>query len=530
MSIGDKWLKIESMENINVIIPMAGHSRRFLEAGYTKPKALLPVGNSTMIERVVNMFDPTLCKYFIVINSKQLDNHHNLIGELKGLALNVEVVVIDSHEIGPVHSILQAKDRINKKEKVVVSYCDFFVEWNYQSFLKSAEGNDGCIVSFKGFHPASFGSTYYAYMRVESEYLVELREKQSFTSDRFNEHASAGIYYFKDFETFEKYAESYLSKDDKVLPEAYVSLLYNEMVEDGLSISIHEADKFICLGTPDDYEQYQFWYKFFTKEDQTFKEERHARKKVGLIPMAGKGSRFREYGYRVAKPLIRVKGTPMVIRTVNSMPVQDQWIFLPRKEDLDRYPIEKTLRGFSDDCIVKPVDGYTSGQAATCLLAKEFIEDDAELIIASADYEHVYDNELWLSLVKDQSIDVVIWTYRSRSMVLKDPEKFAYCRVLEDGVRVGNIVEKKTISDTPHLDPLVVGTFWFRRAKDFTDAAENLIENDITINDEHYVGTSINYLIEQGKKVVIFDIDQWISFGDPFELQVLEYWDEHFNN
>jgi len=47
---------------------------------------------------------------------------------------------------------------------------------------------------------------------------------------------------------------------------------------------------------------------------------------------------------------------------------------------------------------------------------------------------------------------------------------------------------------------------------------------------KHYVGTSINYLIEQGKKVVIFDIDQWISFGDPFELQVLEYWDEHFNN
>jgi len=69
------------MENINVIIPMAGHSRRFLEAGYTKPKALLPVGNSTMIERVVNMFDPTLCKYFIIINSKQLDDNRNLIGE-----------------------------------------------------------------------------------------------------------------------------------------------------------------------------------------------------------------------------------------------------------------------------------------------------------------------------------------------------------------------------------------------------------------------------------------------------------------
>jgi len=31
-----------------------------------------------------------------------------------------------------------------------------------------------------------------------------------------------------------------------------------------------------------------------------------------------------------------------------------------------------------------------------------------------------------------------------------------------------------------------------------------------------------------GKKFVIFDVDQWISFGDPFELEVLEYWREYF--
>lgn len=53
----------------------------------------------------------------------------------------------------------------------------------------------------------------------------------------------------------------------------------------------------------------------------------------------------------------------------------------------------------------------------------------------------------------------------------------------------------------PHLGPLVVGNFWFRKAKYFTDAAKNLIENDITINNEHYVGISINYLIEKGKKL-----------------------------
>jgi len=131
-------------------------------------------------------------------------------------------------------------------------------------------------------------------------------------------------------------------------------------------------------------------------------------------------------------------------------------------------------------------------------------------------------------LVNDPSIDGVIWTYRTRGLPLKNPQAFAYCEVAEDGFQITRIVEKSTISDTPHLDPLVVGTFWYRRAADFKAGANNLINNDIRINGEHYVGTSINHLIDKSLKFVIFDIEQWISFGDPFELQVAEYWDEYF--
>ena len=89
-------------------------------------------------------------------------------------------------------------------------------------------------------------------------------------------------------------------------------------------------------------------------------------------------------------------------------------------------------------------------------------------------------------------------------------------------------MEKKTISASPHLDPLVIGTFWFRRATDFKLAANMLIDRNITVNGEHYVGTSINSLLDIGRRFVIFDVDQWVSFGDPFELEVREYWREYF--
>jgi hypothetical protein len=28
---------------------------------------------------------------------------------------------------------------------------------------------------------------------------------------------------------------------------------------------------------------------------------------------------------------------------------------------------------------------------------------------------------------------------------------------------------------------------------------------------------------------VIFDIDQWVSLGDPFELDIFYYWDDFFH-
>jgi NDP-sugar pyrophosphorylase family protein len=512
---------------MNVIIPMAGSSSRFFEAGYNFTKALLPVGNRKMIEHVVNMFDPNKCRYHIVINYQQLEDYPNLINYLKKIATSVEVVVIEKHDLGPVYSALQVTG-IKDHEEIIVSYCDFFVHWNYPLFLRQVYGKDGCVVSFKGFHPASFGNTFYAYMKVKDSQMLELREKKSFTDNRTEEHASTGIYYFKNYGIFNKYSNKLLEEENTILPEAYVSLLFNDMVDDGLSVVVHEVNKFICLGTPDDYEQYQFWWKYFTSEQKPLLNNKNNVKKVGLIPMAGNGSRFREYGYRVAKPLIQINGKPMIFSILNSMPEQDQWIFLPRQKDLDLHPIKKALLSFSENSIIIGVKSHTSGQAATCLLAEDIIDDNCELTIASSDYEHRYKPELWQAIVQNPEIDGAIWTYRSGSMVLKNPEMFAYCELESDGFSVSRVVEKSTISNKPHLDPLVVGTFWFRHAGDFKLAANYLIDNDIRINGEHYIGTSINYLLTKGKKFVIFDISQWISFGNPLELQILEYWQDVF--
>ena len=82
----------------------------------------------------------------------------------------------------------------------------------------------------------------------------------------------------------------------------------------------------------------------------------------------------------------------MVIRTVSSLPQADKWIFLPLAEDLKKHPIERELKKFKKNSVIIGVEILTSGQAATCLLAKHYLNNDSQLMIASADYEHHFNS------------------------------------------------------------------------------------------------------------------------------------------
>jgi dTDP-glucose pyrophosphorylase len=245
--------------------------------------------------------------------------------------------------------------------------------------------------------------------------------------------------------------------------------------------------------------------------------------------MAGKGSRFKEAGFKVSKPLIAVGRQPMVVAACSSFPEADLWIFLSRKDDMSKHPIQDALQShFTEDIKVIQVDYETSGQAATCLLAEKELQNDDHLLIASCDYKTIYSHDVWNNLIQDISIDAVIWTCRLGSNITKNPEAFAYCVTDKDNVNIKCIVEKRTISETPGKDPLVVGTFWFRRAADFIRSANQAISQDLNVNGEHYVANSMNLMLNEGKRIVIFDVEQWVSFGDPFELDLYYYWESFF--
>lgn len=247
---------------MKVIIPMAGKSKRFFDEGYKMPKFFLKIGNKFVIENVLNMFNDD-DEFYLIFSLSQKKKYSKKINQIKNLKKKLFITYIKDHNKGPVNSILLANFNF-KNSKVIISYNDFFINWDYNKFLRIAEGYDGSIVSFKGFHPSSFSGTLYCYLRSKNNLITHLREKKSFTKKPYNEPASVGIYYFDKYELFLKSAENLkLKKNLNINNELYVSQTYLNLFKSQKNILDYRVENFISLGTPKDYEIFIYWKNYF---------------------------------------------------------------------------------------------------------------------------------------------------------------------------------------------------------------------------------------------------------------------------
>ena len=104
-----------------------------------------------------------------------------------------------------------------------------------------------------------------------------------------------------------------------------------------------------------------------------------------VVPMAGAGSRFEKAGYTFPKPLIEVKGQPMIAKVVENLNLQGRYIFLVQKAHFEKYDLKNLLNLIAPGCEIVQIEGLTEGAACTVLKAKELIDNEQPLIISNSD-------------------------------------------------------------------------------------------------------------------------------------------------
>ena len=234
---------------------------------------------------------------------------------------------------------------------------------------------------------------------------------------------------------------------------------------------------------------------------------------VNLIPMAGEGKRFKDEGYQLPKPLIKVDGIPMVIKALNSLPKADKNLFILREDQIDYLQFKRTVSKFCSNFELILLDKITEGQASTCLYAENFIEQNSILNIGSCDVGYSYNKE-WFYKMLDKN-DCLIWSYKNKKHILKNPDMYGWVRVIENTNKIDFVSCKKTISNNPLNDYVVSGTFTFKDSNIFFSSIKKMIELNDRINNEFYIDSVFNHI---NVEKAVFEVDEIFSWGTPHEL------------
>jgi NDP-sugar pyrophosphorylase family protein len=508
---------------------MSGFGERFRSAGYSVPKPLIPIDGKTIIEHVIDLF-PGEHNFIFVCNRDHLQNPDYRMQEILQRACPTgKIVAIAPHRKGPVHAVMQAIDYLDLEKQVVINYCDFTCFWDWPDFKHFVNETKcaGAIPAYRGFHPHSLGSTYYAYLEESAGlWAKNIQEKKPFTSNPKNEFASTGTYYFENGKLMLWAFNEMIDRELSVNDEFYVSMAYKPLFDAGKKIAIYEIQHFMQWGTPQDLIEYKQWSDLFRRlVEQPLARSDASHEGYLMIPMAGLGSRFAKEGYQDPKPLIKVDGYPMVLRSALDMPKAKQTIFVTRQDLPGNEQIALNISQDIESGRVVTLAGITEGQAETCLLGMAGCDLDAPITFAPCDSGAIFSSALFAD--KLNSADVIVWGYRGHPAAIQNPTSFSWVEATENGDVIK--VSLKHPLQNPQNDPIVIGAFTFKKAKYFKEAVEKLILRNERVNKEFYTDAVINVAKENGLIVQLFEVDYYIGWGTPSEYETFKYWQSCFH-
>jgi NDP-sugar pyrophosphorylase family protein len=515
-----------------IFIPMAGTGDRYQRAGYKEPKPLIPVDGVTMIERVLEAFprDRSL-RYLFGVNRLHAETT-DLIAVLKRLRPEAQVVILENHKDGPVRTVLSCAEALPEDEDVCLNYCDFGVDWSFDGFAGWLDQKqwDGAMSGYRGFHPHSLGPTLYAYMRNAGDRVTEIREKHHFTANKFDEYASAGLYWFRRGGDLLRLSRELVGSGKRVNGEFYVSMLMQLIIAQGGNVGIYELDHFFQWGTPEDLRDYDGWAGAMRALDGFFPAARAQSSRASLVvPMAGRGQRFVDQGYADPKPLIDVAGRPMIHQALDCLPPPSERVLVAQREHARDERFRNTVRELPGETQVVELDGVTEGQAITARLGvvdgeTPRVDLDKPILFAPCDTGYVYDVAAWKALEAETDAELVVWSAKGHLPALWRPQMYGWLQVADDG-SVEKVAVKKQVEDVPAAEQHVVtGTFWFRDGHTFLREVEALVAADDRVNNEFYLDTIARRMIERGARVRAFTVDKYMPWGTPEELKTFDYW------
>ena len=227
------------------------------------------------------------------------------------------------------------------------------------------------------------------------------------------------------------------------------------------------------------------------------------------MPLAGKGLRLSQAGYKLPKPLVTVREKPIIQWAIDTVGLDGNFIFCCKKEHIEEFNLDEKLVNIIPNCKIISIDNDTDGTAQTILHASKFIDSNEELFISDSDHCMIWDYNNFKSRITKKEIDACVMIYPDQ----QTSNAYSYVKMDKNGY-VTEAAEKIPISTTA-----AAGMHYYKKGSDFVEYAEKMIKKNIRFNNEFYVTPVYNELIMNRKKIITYPIEKKWPLGSPDEIE-----------
>lgn len=236
---------------MTMMIPMAGLSQRFLNAGYTQPKYMLPLWGENVFYYVMEGFKQYFKHWkFVFVFREVQETAHFIAQTCRKLGLeNYSLVKLSNPTLGQAHTTMLGLQKANLAENE--SLFIFNIDTFRPCFTLPKELNltqiDGYLEVFEG-----EGEQWSFVLPNKKNQVIKTAEKE-----RISNLCSSGLYYFKNVGDFKEVFTQMQQRQDFTYNEFYIAPMYNYLISKNKEIRFHKItlEDIVFCGIPQEYEQ-----------------------------------------------------------------------------------------------------------------------------------------------------------------------------------------------------------------------------------------------------------------------------------
>ncbi|OKY03263.1 glycosyl transferase family 2 [Campylobacter coli] len=235
----------EKLKIQNTVILSAGRGERFLNLNFNQPKPFLPLGDSTIVENIINTLKNVETN-IICVGAQDHEKYWENISK--------EVRFVKPNKIGAAYSYKESCGDL--KGDVLILPCDLIAKHINEEF-KSLQKEYEIIIFVTQASRYNMNNPHYFTWVDGKDGKVDTISVKNRPND--TDLVMIGSFYFKENSLLLEYINKIFQEDIKTNGEFYIDNVFELLIKTH-KVGYIIVDNYFSFGTPDEYLENKYWY------------------------------------------------------------------------------------------------------------------------------------------------------------------------------------------------------------------------------------------------------------------------------